>query len=378
MKKILVINTKYREFGGEDSNIEEEVKFLSNSYNVQYLEYDNSEKINIYDFLSFFFQFNYKSNKILKKKLDSFSPDIVYIHNTWFKAGLGIFKTLKRKNLNVIVKVHNFRHECSSYLSAKKHKQEQKFCFKCGFSGSVINKYYPDSYTKSFLLTLYSKKYLKILKSNDIQILVLNKFSKQRMEKLRNSGKNISIFYNPLDIKNLQRGKYNPNSSYVVYAGRLSEPKGLTELLNTWKEVNLKNIKLKIIGTGDIKDQLEQKFKGKNIEFLGSMSNSEAVNEIRNSRAVITATKMYEGQPRLLNEASAMGVPSIFPDFGGMSEYFPQNYKLSFIQYNYKDLKQKLFLLKDEKLLDKSSNEVKEYFSNLQDKNYNSSCFEDL
>ncbi len=378
MKKILVINTKYREFGGEDSNIEEEVKFLSNFYNVQYLEYDNSEKINIYDFLSFFLQSNYKSNKILKKKLDSFSPDIVYIHNTWFKAGLGIFKTLKKKNLNVIVKVHNFRHECSSYLSAKKHKQEQKFCFKCGFSGSVINKYYPDSYTKSFLLTLYSKKYLKILKSNDIQILVLNKFSKQRMEKLRNSGENISIFYNPLDIKNLQRGKYNPNSSYVVYAGRLSEPKGLTELLNTWKEVNLKNIKLKIIGTGDIKDQLEQKFKGKNIEFLGSMSNSEAVNEIRNSRAVITATKMYEGQPRLLNEASAMGVPSIFPDFGGMTEYFPQNYKLSFIQYNYKDLKQKLFLLKDEKLLDKYSNEVKEYFSDLQDKNYNSSCFEDM
>ena len=53
MKKILVINTKYREFGGEDSNIEEEVKFLSNFYNVQYLEYDNSEKINIYDFLYF-------------------------------------------------------------------------------------------------------------------------------------------------------------------------------------------------------------------------------------------------------------------------------------------------------------------------------------
>ena len=149
------------------------------------------------------------------------------------------------------------------------------------------------------------------MKSNDIQILVLNKFSKQRMEKLRNSGENISIFYNPLDIKNLQRGKYNPNSSYVVYAGRLSEPKGLTELLNTWKEVNLKNIKLKIIGTGDIKDQLEHKFKGKNIEFLGSMSNSEAVNEIRNSRAVITATKMYEGQPRLLNEASAMGLSLI-------------------------------------------------------------------
>ena len=378
MKKILIINTKYREFGGEDSNIEEEVKFLSKFYNVEYLEYDNSETINIYDFLSFFFQSNYKSNKIFKKKLDSFDPDTVYIHNTWFKAGLGIFKILKKTNFNVIVKVHNFRHECSSYLSAKKHKQEQKFCFKCGFSGSVINKYYPNSYSKSFLLTLYSKKYLKILKSSDIKILVLNKFSKQRMEKLRNSKENISIFYDPLDIKNLQRGKYNASSSYVVYAGRLSEPKGLIELLNTWEEVNFKNITLKIIGTGDIKVQLERKFKGKNIEFLGPIPNSDALNEIRDSRAVITATKMYEGQPRLLNEASAMGVPSIFPDFGGMTEYFPHNYKLSFIQYNYKDLKEKLFLLKDEKLLDKYSNEVKEYFSDLQDKNYNSSCFEDM
>ena len=30
MKKILVINTKYREFGGEDANILEEIKFLKN------------------------------------------------------------------------------------------------------------------------------------------------------------------------------------------------------------------------------------------------------------------------------------------------------------------------------------------------------------
>ena len=67
MKKILIINTKYREFGGEDSNIEEEVKFLSKFYNVEYLEYDNSDTLNIYDFLSFFFQSNYKSNKIFKK-----------------------------------------------------------------------------------------------------------------------------------------------------------------------------------------------------------------------------------------------------------------------------------------------------------------------
>ena len=50
MKKILVINTKYREFGGEDANILEEIKFLKKYYIVEYLEYDNSKKVNFFDF----------------------------------------------------------------------------------------------------------------------------------------------------------------------------------------------------------------------------------------------------------------------------------------------------------------------------------------
>ena len=53
MKKILVINTKYREFGGEDANILEEIKFLKKYYIVEYLEYDNSKKVNFFDFLTF-------------------------------------------------------------------------------------------------------------------------------------------------------------------------------------------------------------------------------------------------------------------------------------------------------------------------------------
>ena len=40
--KILVINNLYREYGGEDANIVDEIKF-NKYYDVEYLEYDNSE-----------------------------------------------------------------------------------------------------------------------------------------------------------------------------------------------------------------------------------------------------------------------------------------------------------------------------------------------
>ena len=57
---------------------------------------------------------------------------------------------------------------------------------------------------------------------------------------------------------------------------------------------------------------------------------------------MITATKMFEGQPRLITEASAHGVPSIYPSFGGLDEYFPDDYKL-FKQFDYPDLVKKIY-----------------------------------
>ena len=90
---------------------------------------------------------------------------------------------------------------------------------------------------------------------------------------------------------------------------------------------------LKIIGSGDIENRLKEKYKNNSIQFLGLLDNNEVKEIIKGSRAVVTATKLYEGQPRVLLEASSYGVPSIYPSFGGMDEFFPNDYQLSFEQY---------------------------------------------
>jgi len=72
---------------------------------------------------------------------------------------------------------------------------------------------------------------------------------------------------------------------------------------------------------------------------------------------------MYEGQPRMLTEASINGIPSIFPDFGGMKEFFPQDYQLSFDQFNYQDLESKIIVLKNQQILEKCSNDVFEFIN---------------
>ena len=92
MNKILLIHNKYQIKGGEDTNLYEEIKFLEKSNEVEYLLFDNSNKLTISDFLSFLIGKNNASDSIILKKLKSFNPDIVYIHNIWFKISFGIFK----------------------------------------------------------------------------------------------------------------------------------------------------------------------------------------------------------------------------------------------------------------------------------------------
>jgi glycosyltransferase involved in cell wall biosynthesis len=356
LKKILLVNTEYREYGGEDANIRDELNLLSKNFAVELINFSNKSN-NLASIFSFISSNNYSSNKTLYRKISSFKPDVLYVHNTWFKANLGIFKISKKLNLPTIVKIHNYRFDCGRFFLKKNHLRGELFCSKCSMTKNdsrYINKYYKESLIKSLLLTVYSKRYFNIIKNNDIQIVCLNNFQKNYLIKLGIDKSKINILHNPIPIS-VTKNTFNFESSYALYAGRIDSSKGVDLLINAWLNSKMKDICLKIIGEGDLLKLLVSKHNNEKIEFLGNISNVEALKEIKNSRAVLTATKMYEGQPRLLAEASSMGIPSIFPNFGGMAEYFPSNYLLSFEQYNYKDLIEKINLLQDKKLLEDTS-----------------------
>ena len=160
MQKLLIFNTKYKKYGGEDANIKEKINFYKNFYEVDYLEVKNSS-FSLNSILALFTLNNLKVNIRLKKSLNKFKPDFVYIHNTWFNSGLGIFRVLFKKNIVPIVKVHNFRFECGRYFLLKNHLKSNRVCEKCSKnrnSNLFFNKYFENSYLKSILLIFHSKK----------------------------------------------------------------------------------------------------------------------------------------------------------------------------------------------------------------------------
>jgi len=327
-KKVLIVHNKYRNLGGEDLAVENEIEFLQEYFNVEVLYFTNKVLI-VKQILTFISNKNIFAERKILKKVHDFNPEIVYFHNTWFNIWNNIFIRLgKKTNIQIFLKLHNYRFDCTKTYSAKSHFENSKLCMGCGGdskSKKYFNKYFDNSYIKSFLVNYYGKRYYNILKNENIKILNLTNFQREFMINQGFNKQRLFVFPNLIKLENFQEIKY---SDYVLYAGRISNEKGVNELIDIFSSVKT-NYKLLIIGDGPEANDLKIQ-KGKNIEFLGELNHNKTLSYINSSKAVITNTKLYEGQPTLLCEASLLSVPSIFPDNGGIKDFVPRDYQLKF------------------------------------------------
>lgn len=362
MKKLLLIHNSYRQQGGEDIAVLNELELLNEHYEVQTLFYENRVR-SIFDIFSFLSLSNKSVNKDLTDTIKKFKPDLVYIHNTWFKISLGIFKILKKNNIKTLIKIHNFRYHCTRSGKSKEHLKDQVFCKACGFkigNKTIINKYYPESFMKSFFAIYFGKKYIQIIKDEYFYLAVLTDFHKNFLENNYSRNKNVVVIPNYLKETHHY---YAEENDYFVYAGRLSTEKGIYELIDYFLNSDLRDKNLKIIGSGPEFKKITNKYENTNIEFLGQISNDETLNLISSSKGVISATKLYEGQPTLLCEASFSGKVSLFPNSGGIKEFLPSDYDFVFEQYDYQDFTKKLNLLNKDDVRLKNSKKAKEFIN---------------
>ena len=350
MKKILLIHNTYRNLGGEDIAVASEAEILKKHYKVKEIYFSNMDTSYIKLLMLLLFNRNRRSEDVIRKAIIEYSPDLIYIHNTWFNISLNVFKIIQEFNIPLFLKIHNFRYYCTSTIRFKKHLKNEKYCPACGLKNKktkVLNLYFEDSLLKSLLMNRYGLKYFKIIKNSKLKILVLTDFHKRFLNKLGVAENKILVQQNfiPEIQAELSSEESKEEKKFIVYAGRISKEKGVEELIKTFLDCDFLDVDLKIIGEGPNQEKLNKKFRNDNIHFEGQLHNKDVKNIISKSIGVVTATKLYEGQPTLLCEASSLGKISIFPDSGGIKEFFPPTYEYCFASEDYDDLKQKLLNL---------------------------------
>ena len=117
---------------------------------------------------------------------------------------------------------------------------------------------------------------------------------------------------------NANEKEYNPkDKGYYLYVGRLDEIKGIDTVLETFSK--MPNRELHVIGSGG-EDYIKEYSKYGNIKFLGQLPHNEVIDEMKNGKALIFPSKLYEGMPMTIVEAFENKVPVISSNIGNANE----------------------------------------------------------
>lgn len=151
----------------------------------------------------------------------------------------------------------------------------------------------------------------KIMSKGYNKMVLLTKEDKDTF--FQNNNKFIYI-HNPVTFEPSNIINYNLNSNYVIGVGRLNTQKDFISLIKAWNLVQREcpNWKLKIVGEGPERNNLEEEIKRLNLGtsvVLTGYSNNVKKEMLESSIFVLTS--LYEGFGLVLLEAMACGLPPV-------------------------------------------------------------------
>lgn len=279
----------------------------------------------------------YSRNNRLKiaKVLDEYKPDIVHIHNYNFQLTPSILPEIKKRGIKVVQTIHDSQMVCPYHRLY--NFQRNEVCTKC-VKGSFINcikdRCFDDSLLKSTIGAVesifyhsndYYEKYVDeyISPSSFLADLIKNRINKE-----------INVIPNFTQVE-LDKGLIKNPKSYYLYYGRISEEKGILELIEIFKRLELELI---IVGKGPLDNLVKEKIENTiNIIFLGPKFESELFRIVKQAKYVIQSSKWYENCPMTIIEAFSLGVPVIGSNHSGYKDLIEDNETGFLIDFSNKD-----------------------------------------
>lgn len=328
---ILIINRYSEIHGGADTVFLNTVKLLTvNGHQVYTFTLDdlnlgvkhrNFYKTQNKTLLSKFSVFrNYIYHFEVALKLVSFlkknNIDVCNIHLYIGSLSNSIIHVLKLFKVPIVHTVHDYRLICPANAMFR----DNTICEKC-LDGSIFNSV-KNKCSKGKLFQSLTIWFEALIRNNLVtpskkidHFLFVSHFSRaiheSKFPSIKGKG---TVIYNFSNQEKLSKN----HSNYFLFFGRLSQEKGIINLL---KVIESYNIPLKIAGDGPLKGIVE-KFAEKNscITYEGKKNKQELQELIENCKFVVLPSVWYENNPMTIIESFHIGKPVIGSDLGGIPE----------------------------------------------------------
>lgn len=134
-------------------------------------------------------------------------------------------------------------------------------------------------------------------------------------------------WYNSIDTNQKLPKKEKHKAINFLYAGRLIKQKGVDNILSSFTKLKKKysNINLYIAGDGPELEELKEKYKSKNINFLGKLTYENLVKYYAKTDIFLYPPLWPEGLPTSILEAGLMKCAVIGTNQGGICEVIENN-----------------------------------------------------
>ena len=321
--KVLLVHNRYQQRGGEDAVVDAEASLLANrGVQVQRLDADNDSiegalaKIRV---SANQFSGSHDMRQRIGNALQSFRPDVVHVHNWFPTISASIFRQCKTAGIPVVHTIHNYRLLCvGATLFRDGHVCED--CIGATFrTPGIVHKCYRGSGIGSAAATMGMLAHWATGTWHQAvdRFIALTEFSRRKLVEGGLPEAKIVVKPNFVDP---EPDPGAGDGNYFLYAGRLTEEKGLRVLLECWKN-GPELAPLLIVGDGPLCNEVQSAAAAMgNVRWLGMKSSEEVVFLMERAKATLCPSLWYEGMPRVVIESLAVGTPVVASDIGGYPE----------------------------------------------------------
>ncbi|MBO5551728.1 MAG: glycosyltransferase family 4 protein, partial [Lachnospiraceae bacterium] len=266
---ILVIHCRYRIFGGEDRVVADDAALLRKmGHNV--ITYTLSNEVlnemgiaarirSVIDYLH-----PVKQRRGIIRMIKKHSADVIWVHNTLWMYGTAPYEAGRICGVPVIQTVHNYRLLCPNGICYRKGS----ICRDCigkfpkGLHNAIFRRCYRNSAVLTAAIALNIKKQQKALRNNIRIVCVSEHQRKLLLGSVKGlNPKEVYIKRNSINAAHPFR-PYGERGNRFLYAGRLTESKGIKELLTAWKSIEMKMNGdapgLVICGAGELSEYIDR------------------------------------------------------------------------------------------------------------------------
>lgn len=316
--RVLQIHNRYRLPGGEDSVVEDEFNLLrGRGHEVHQLMFSNPDHVVGSSTSLAVAPWNSSSRGRVAAAIGDFKPDVMHVHNTWFRATPSVFHA--ESEVPTVMSLHNFRLLCVNALLFRSGAP----CTDCVGRGpwrGVAHRCYRAGFVPSLAAAATISLHRTVHTWSLVdRFIALTEFVRDMHVQAGLHPRRISVFPDYAEDPG-NRPQPPSTSDYVLYVGRLSIEKGVDTIVGAWQRGSVDDLRLVVIGDGPEMARLRS-IGAANVEFRGQVDRDEVTELMMGARALLLPSRCFEGgQPRVLLEAMGCGLPVVVSDLGGLAE----------------------------------------------------------